>query len=455
MQQTYHNPLADLPFWFLNHAIASPRVTAFLMAAPAGVAWFAFLAMLPALFPAGPGRAVWIAGAFAIGITGSMGLSVIGSTMNEWPSAMLLVAAMAMVVVPLATGRSISFARIALAGALTGSAMGIKLTYGVFALAFVVAFASWNVRARWREIAVACAGAAAGFLLAYGFWGWTLWREFDNPFFPYFNHVFRSPWWEPIALFDRNFGPKDALQALAFPLFFARESPLVSEVAFRDWRLAALFVLAIACAVRWIASGRKPVAPAWRFLIVFATVAYVAWLKIFAIYRYLVPLEVVSGALIAGALLYLVPGTNARRAAIVIAALALIGTTRTASWGRIPFLGTHFDVAVPQVGHDALVIVGPWEPMAYIIPFFPADARFVSPHNNFLYFTQDNGLTRRIAEIVARHQGPIYSLDLQKEEGVDAVLLRYRLRRDTARCEGIRSNLDWNLMRLCPVERMR
>jgi hypothetical protein len=93
--------------------------------------------------------------------------------------------------------------------------------------------------------------------------------------------------------------------------------------------------------------------------------------------------------------------------------------------------------------------------MAYVIPFFPADARFVSPHNNFLHFTQDNGLTRRIAAIVAAHKGPIYTLDLQKEEGVDAALLRYGLRRDLAGCKGIRSNLDWNLMRLCPVERMR
>jgi hypothetical protein len=427
------------------------------MAAPAGAAWFAFLAMLPALFPRGvAGRAVWIAGAFAIGATGSMGLSVIGSTMNEWPPAMLLLIALSMVVVPLAAAGAVPRPRIAGASALVGIAMGLKLTYGVFAIAFLVALASWNPRARWREIGIACAGAAAGFLLAYGFWGWTLWREFGNPFFPYFNDVFRSPWWDPVAYFDRNFGPRDALQAIAFPLFFARRSLLVAEVAFRDWRLAALFVLAIACAAKWLVSGRKPIAPAWRVLIVTALVAYLAWLKLFGIYRYLVPLEVLSGALIVGALLYLVPGTNARRTAIVIAAIALIGTTRPASWGRIEFRGTHFDVAVPQMDRGALVIVGPWQPMAYIIPFFPADARFVSPHNNFLlWYAQDNGLTRRIADLVAAHKGPIYTLDLQGEEGVDGALARYGMKRDIARCKGIRSNLDWNQMRLCPVERMR
>ena len=66
----------------------------------------------------------------------------------------------------------------------------------------------------------------AGFVLSYGWWGWTLYREFGNPFFPFFNAIFQSPWWEPASLFDRNFGPRTLPQWLFFPLYFAREHKL-------------------------------------------------------------------------------------------------------------------------------------------------------------------------------------------------------------------------------------
>jgi len=69
--QTYHNPLADLVFYWLVREIPSPRIIAFAMALPAGLAAFLLLRMLAALFPPpARGRWLWIAGAFAIGITG-------------------------------------------------------------------------------------------------------------------------------------------------------------------------------------------------------------------------------------------------------------------------------------------------------------------------------------------------------------------------------------------------
>ena len=104
----------------------------------------------------------------------------------------------------------------------------------------------------------------------------------------------------------------------------------MSEAGFRDWRLAALLVLSLAAAVRW--SWRRPLgagaAPspdigttnAWRLVAVFTLASYLAWLKLFAIYRYLVPLEMLSAPLIVACVLYLVPGRNVRRASLSTAA---------------------------------------------------------------------------------------------------------------------------------------
>jgi hypothetical protein len=453
--QTYHNPLIDLPFYWLVQAVPSPRVIAAVMAIPTGVAAFFLLRLVAGFFPAGRlDRTLWAGAAFVIGATGAAGLSVIGSTMGEWPPAMCLVGAVALLLPWRERPGVQGYAALVASGLLAGIAAGLKLTYVVFAASWVVAMMSFgSARERFLRGAILGLAVAAGFLFAYGFWGAVLQREFGNPFFPYFNGFFHSPWWEPVNFFDRNFGPRDALQAIFFPFYFARESKLVSEVSFRDWRLAVLMALGFACAVKWLVR-RAPVDRSWRALAIFVVLSYLGWLKLFGIYRYLVPLEALSGVLIVGALLYLLPTRSAQVVAALVVAALLVGTTRKGSWGRIDFRGAYFDVNVPALPRDSVVIVGPYEPMAYIIPFLRPDARFVSPHNNFLYYTQGNLLSKRIAQILATHRGPLFTLDHNGNAGVDESLAHYGLRRDLASCLGIRSNLDWNSMRLCRVERL-
>jgi hypothetical protein len=463
--QTYHNPLLDLPFYYLVRDIPSPRVIAFVMASTTGVAAFCLLRILAALFPKGfEDRALWIALAFIAGMTGSMGRSVIGSTMNEWPPAMLMMLALATVVTPTVAHGEPRRLEVALASLLAGFAVGLKLTYGVFGLGFAFSLAAFGTpRQRLRRAALGGVFLFAGFLATYGFWGATLLREFGSPFFPYFNDIFRSPWAQPVALIDPNWGPRTALQAVFFPLYFAQESKLVSEVSFRDWRLATLLVLALLVLGRWLwgrrlAGSAGPrdftvTGPAWRILAVFTLVSYLAWLKLFGIYRYLVPLEMLAGPLIVGCVLYLVPRRDARRAVVVILVALLVGTTRTTSWGRLDFRGAYFDVAVPDLAPHALVIMGPAEPMAYAIPFVRSDARFVYPWNNFLHYNQHNLLAQRIREVIRDHRGPIYSMDLRGRDELEELLGQYGLERDLRSCLPIRSYLDSSWMRICQVHR--
>lgn len=461
--QTFHNPLLELGFYTLVQEVPSPRVIAFVMAMPAGIAAFFLLRMLFALFPPGlAGRALWIAAAFAIGTTGSSGRAVIGSTMGEWPPAMLLVVSLTVLVGSIARRGYPTMGAIALAGIAAGLATGLKLTYGVFAFALVVAVISIGT---WRERALRATAIAAfllaGFLVTYGFWGATLWREFANPFFPYFNDIFRSPWWEPTAWFDHNYGPRNAMEALFFPVYFAQQSLLVGEAAFRDWRLAVLMALAIAAAGTHFVQRSRPRDPSiamdsrpWIFLGAFTLASYVAWLGLFGIYRYLVPLEMLSGPLIVGCLLRIFDGQLARRIAVASMAGLVIATTRPPEWGHLPFRGAYFDVGMPDIAPRSLVIMGPYDPMSYVIPFVRPDARFVSPYNNLLHYSQKNLLAKRIDELVATHQGAIYSLDLRGLDRLGDILKNYGLARSASPCLPIRSYLDFSLMQLCRLERL-
>ncbi len=68
------------------------------------------------------------------------------------------------------------------------------------------------------------AGAAAGFLLLWGWWGLMLWRHFHNPFFPMFGRLFPSPWSLDLAMRDPRFFPRSILQWIAYPVLLARRA---------------------------------------------------------------------------------------------------------------------------------------------------------------------------------------------------------------------------------------
>jgi hypothetical protein len=468
--QSFHNPLGDLFLYGLVHAIANPRTVAFLMAVPVAIAAFFLVRILVMLFPVDRDRAngiLWIAAALVIGFTGVGGTAAWGSSFNEWPSIALVMCALWLTMRAAMEGEERHRRAVPVAGFLVGCAVALKLTFGVYALGYFVACMAWGtLRERGRRALVAGVFMGLGFALAYGWWGWILWREFANPFFPYFNALFKSPWWEPISWFDPHFGPRNWHQWVFFPIYFAREHLLVAEVSFRDWRFATLYVLALMCwiASRWRNLRENPNAPApqprpsaaaWRLLVLFTLVSYLAWLRIFGIYRYLAALEAVSGLLIVGAVLYLAPRGRVRIAVVVVLTGLLIGTTRLGDlWGRVDFGKTYFDVAPPDIPPGSLVIMGYVQPLAYAAPFFRPETRFVSPTNNLIQLGQHNKLARRAEDLIRRHEGPLYLLQHERLEAQDPVTLRYfGLTLDRPACVPVPSSFDANLMRLCPLKR--
>src|SRR5258705_359175 len=146
-----------------------------------------------------------------------------------------------------------------------------------------------------------------------------MWRLFGNPFFPFFNNVFHSPYWEPDLLRDMRFLPKTPFDWVFYPFEWAQNSGngIVSELAFRDIRIALVISLGGLAALTWLASrltGRSRPSTAshgLRALIIFALIAYLIWLPLFSIYRYLIPIELLSGVFIVLGLGALARGSGA------------------------------------------------------------------------------------------------------------------------------------------------
>ena len=267
--QSFHSPYLDLPFYALLAGDVPPRLIAFALAIPTGVAWYCFARIAAVLFGdlPDPLRMRAIVAAIAIGVTAPMSVSLIGLTMNDWYTAAFVLPAVWLLVAagdPLAA----RLRTLAAAGLLVGAGAGLKLTGSIYGVGLVVALlaAHGSVRARLRAAAAAGAGAALAFALTAGPWMLTMYERYANPLFPYFNDVFRSPWADPVSFSASRFGPTSAGEWLAFPFVLLwKLEGYVSEPEFRDARPALLYALAlaavVAAVVRRTRAAPAPVTP--------------------------------------------------------------------------------------------------------------------------------------------------------------------------------------------------
>ena len=460
--QTYLSPLLDLPFYGMVAANWPPRLIAFVLAVPAGIGAFFLVKVLGILFGALPPaeRRNHVAFAALIGLTAADPAALLASTMNEWPGAALTMAALWLLVRRQVDDGPPARTLVA-AGFLSGVAAGLKLTAATFSVGLCAALLLRRpfVRRALPDAALFGVAVLCGLALTAGSWFHAMYARFGNPLFPFYNEIFRSPWWEAQPVLLQQFGPRSPLEWLYFPLLLFRDTArLVATSAFRDWRLPVLYVAALAAAIAFVVRRRDGTAPApvgpvraWRFVIVFWLVSYMVWLKVHGIYRYIIPLELLAGALLLPCLRWIFAPRAANIATVWVTVIVL-ALTRYPQWERVPFGERYVDVHVPPVEPHALVMLLSDEPMSYVLPFFPADARFVGARSNFIAPGMTNRLATEIARAIREHDGPLYSLSIPAAG--DDVLAAHHLRRDRQRCGAIVSNLTSRPLEMCRLRRV-
>ncbi|HKU86450.1 MAG TPA: hypothetical protein VJV77_08920 [Casimicrobiaceae bacterium] len=472
--QTFHNPLPDVPFYALVAAGVDPRTITAWLALPTGVAAYFAIRIAWRLFGdlAAVERAGATVAAVAIGFTGAMGIAQLGSTTDEWlvtafamAALWLLLPIVSLTSVATADARHAVAAPLA-AGALMGIASGLKLTAATYAVGLCAALVTRRVQTanNLRAIAWYAAGGIAGLAAAHGAWSYALWKHFGHPLFPYANGFFRSPWWDLHRVLPRRFGAHSAGDWLMLPFAMLAPRPgFVSELAYVDARLPMLYALTIVALGGLViarlsgsaASARAQFAttsPQWRFIAVFAGASFVVWAIVHSIARYTIPLEIVSGMLIVGLLGWLLRPAHAV-VAITLSVALLISTTRPADWGRTDFGPQWFDVRVPPIEPGALVLLVVDAPIAYVLPFFPADARHVGIRNNVNAPGRHNRLAEHVAQVVRDHRGPLYALSFPPGQG-EADLAAHRLRRVPGACADVRTNMPTSPIELCRLTRI-
>ena len=427
--QSFHSPYADLPYYYMAKAGMSSWLSSIVLAIPMMIALFilsiiARQMLLASQRQSHPINHPMLKHNFIVvcmvlmAATGAAGGPVAGTTMSEWHLVALFLGGFLLLLRPFThenASPKLSLVSVLLAGLLGGSAVGLKLTAGPYAIGLAVFLMALpgSITVRIQRVAVLAIGGIMGALVTYGPWGYELWTRYQNPFFPYFNDIFLSPWVEPSRFSDTRFLVRDTWKFFTTPWLIMRETTgLFIEMPFRDWRLGLGLPALVWLACKTPATHARPL---WRALLLMFLTTYGLWALLFGYYRYVSLLELISiiaifSAVVSGS--EKIKSVHGKNLMLLATVLLLLGTTRWPSWARTEHGEMAVIATLPSIPNNSMVIIATLEPVGYLATNFPESVPVIAIVNNFMKPVEgvEFGLRKQAMQRLAAHQGPVFAL---------------------------------------------
>ncbi len=465
-QASYYNPFLDIPFYWL-----ATHTHAWIALGVLGAVQGANVVPLYLIAREGlriPDRKIGAGALALLGQAGALTLSMFGTSYYDNVMSVFVLAGLAILILGRETLRTGSPARAAgLAGAagfITGCAFGLKLPEMPFCIGFAAALLALGGSLRQQGVRLLAGGIAGllGFALFSAWWMLHIKALTGNPLFPYFNEYWHSPLVLASPYRDMRFIPIHFWRQLLFPVLFSVDWHVADDLGFQDIRVLVAYLTVIPAALIWLLrreSGdalldKRVTLP----LFAFAAVSYFVWLRFFAIYRYIILLEMLAPILIVAAVgLFLLPR---RTRYLVLAALgfAILVTARSDFLERAPVEDPYIQVALPPIANPdkTMVLMTGDEPLGFLAPSLPhqipilrIDGWMVQPKDGTL-------LTRSMQSRVAAHLrngGALYLIADATDMGrARNALADYGLAIRWTECQQFDTNIV-GTYQWCPVSR--
>jgi hypothetical protein len=451
--QTFINPLGDLPFYFMIKFFPS-WVAGFVLGFIHGLnlslifsifwkinnyphKWLKFLA----------GICVVIVSGIAPGF-----ISELGNTMHDNLTSLFVLSSVFMLIVAtekLESGQYRSgLLQTGLAGLVMGLGVGIKPSITIFAVSSVFVFGalqtSW--RNRWMSLFTYGISGSIGTFITAGFWWWELWSRYGNPFFPFYNHIFRSPYFTSLPIEWSKFLPNHLWEYLAWPLIHSLNGLRVNQFRFFDIRFAWLYFIFLSWLIastikKFHFSDRDPDistntfdTKSSNYLLSFFLFSYVLWMIESSTYRFVIPLELLVPICFLIILERLTNNRKLRTLIVVGALLATFISFKSFNWGRLSWSDSYFSVEATgfDTSENAIVVMLGASPTAYVIPQLPPIYRFVRPEGNLgMQGWENNNFLIEIKSLLKEHKETVYILYNKKERNIQLEKSLTRLGLDT------------------------
>jgi hypothetical protein len=431
-RMTYVNPLLDLPTYILR-AHLQPVVAAMVLGAFQALnGWLVFEIVLLLLRKYVQPYWLLFSAALVIGflsLCGAASLSEIGNSMGENIVSLFILAALLLLLLSFSKAR----AKTALifrvtAYFLAGIAVGLKLTSFMYIIPLLLCGllidARWTIRM--RDSVLHAVAVLGGILLSAGYWYAQVWHMFGNPIFPFYNALFKSPYYPAVNFSEHIWFPQTVAQKIFFPFTFAHLPTDPTKPFFRDPRLAVLFTILLVVAAYWLV--QRLLVKGWPKLhfsrqegafLLFMVIAYLLWETLFSYYRYLLPVELLSLTFIALLVYKLIPRMQLATVLLAILFGFISLYTVHSNWGRIPWQSYNFgpDLYTQLSGVDGTVLMVPKNPIAFMVPHLPAKDRAISIDDYDTMTPKQRALIESTIDKDMANHRPFYSI--QTANGVE------------------------------------
>ncbi len=462
-QGSYYNPLSDVPFYLLARHTASWFAVAVLGLVQAANIIPLYLIARSSLKT---GEKTLGAAALAFfGMTGGMTLTLYGTHYYDNVFSLFTLTALAILICrrdEMAGGSLWSVAKWCLfAGFLTGCTAGLKLPMAPFAMGFAGALAAGGGSKKHlaTRLGAGGVGGVAGFLACAGFWMWRMQTLTGNPLFPYFNDVFKSPMALASPYRDMRFLQGGFWKIVTYPIRFSIDYRIADDIPYDDIRIGIVYVILIATVLIW-AFGKRSKEPlvdpvAARIGFVFVAVTYVFWLKLFAIHRYILQIEMLAPILIAmGIGLWPLP-RKVRLVTIGVLFFFALLFTRSEHLQGAPLGDPYIAVDLPKIADPAhtLVVMTGDAPLGFIAPALPPEVPVLRIDGWMMQPEDGSYLTARMRTRVAAHKGALFLIADAYDMGrASAAVVDYGLAIDWQKCRIFTTNLT-GAYQWCPLLR--
>lgn len=439
--QGYFDPLLDIPYYLVAYVWLpnEPYIVAALTGLPYGLLAFFALLLARSVLKELAGhnvvaRTVTILAVVVMAVSGVSTWSQAFTTTNEVLVSTVVLGAVILLVQSFGrlSTRPLRWKRALGIGVLLGCAAGLKLTAVFYTPAgtLLVLAASPSWKSTVRNGAIFVAGWTAAFAMLYGPWAVHLYASTGNPFFPMFNHFFRSPLASVNDLSrDSRFLPGGAMEWLFAPFYWLNDNTYtVFPLQFRDVRFALAYVLGPIIVLTTLIAryqkdeGKRKAPRPLLALFAFWFISYAVWLPLFSMLRYAIVLEISSAILAAGAILYLTKlllprlGDILPMALMIVLAAGVMGFANIPSYDGVPLQTPVFGSHAPRLGPKPLVILAE-QPMGLLAPLIQRanpEASFIGmgscfTRNDWCYNGfYEYALGDRMRDMISRHKGVMY-----------------------------------------------
>lgn len=464
----FFNPLVSIPYYLLFTKLAAyPRLVSFL----SGYAWAvcAFFAV-KIVFSVFKKNTIYTYIACVLGLAGVSAFSLAGSGNGDLQTAMFMLAS----IYCLTRERKIAW----LAGFLAGVGLGLKFTNGpvIAGIGIAALFLFAREKGFWKNIILFSLCFGGGFLLTNGYFMYELYTKYQNPFFPFFNNIFKSPMFAFEAGTDPNFLPSSWTERLMLTFAWTRNTLSSGGYPFRDMKLALAVPFAFLLLLDIIFWGKKNYYETFykhklTAVLLFVTVTYVFWIKMFGTLRYFVTADFLHGIILAAAAARFL---RFRYAKYVFAALAvfLLAYTRYPEMYENPSYSEKTIIMDDTKIEDGsfVLIAGRF---SYFIPYSNPRAVYAggltldeliygSEPYFYVFPLYRHNFSPLIQKKINEHDGPFYviqpldpAISAPFSYNTEAFLSQWGLK--TYDCAPMESNVNLEVLRpmLCRAERVK